>query len=107
MFRQNCYRNSFLVKSCNKLSRNSLHGTMNEVFFRHFEASETSRGKETVEYFEDFENSAHAGYKKFGLEDLVSTPDLIFVRCSERVKIVRRHQLRKFSFRLRISHAMS
>lgn len=54
------------------MPRKLLQGTMNEVFFRHFEASTTYRGMDTVEYIKDYEESVQIGYKKIGLEEHVS-----------------------------------
>lgn len=72
MFQQNYLQNSFLTKTCRGLPRNSVHGTMNEVFFRHYKASHFYRGIDTVQYYRDHEDFVSVGYGKLGLEDLVS-----------------------------------
>lgn len=72
MFHPNRLRNSFLQKNCKNLPQKSLHSTLNEVFFRHLKAPGKYQVMDTVEYFEDHEESVRVGYNKFGLEGLVS-----------------------------------
>lgn len=72
MFRKSCFRNSFLIKSCQELPVGIIQGSLNKTFFNHIENTSNEQKIAAIADLKGFEKKNQVRFGNAGVQNLVS-----------------------------------